>query len=377
MFARVQIGPDRSAEIADEPAVRLVILHPQFRHTRGDSASPASVFASSALTGRGNAQRMNRNMIVFLAPDAKRYEELDEAVRKYLAWKDIAVSEDRIRELDLSAQQAAQARKRLKDADETVDLRISTAYHWLLVPVQPAGQPVSLDEIKTDTAKDRLAERASDKLRSADMLRSVQGPQNIRLNLDEFLSTVWSGGHIAVGKLWEYYCQYAYLPRLAERSVLDHGVLAVFEQMVWDHDGFAVASGYDEATGKYVGLAIPQENVPPQITDSTLLVRPDRAIAQREQERAEQEAARAAARRSSGCRGHRSRRCRRGRRYHRLRSGRNRLRRRLVPGTDSGPRRLCTLRRIRAERWRPCRSARSEEQPLLRHRAPRPGAFRP
>ena len=85
--------------------------------------------------------------------------------------------------------------------------------------------------------------------------------------------------------------------------MLDRGILAVFDQMVWDHDGFAVASGYDEATGKYVGLAIPQENVPPQITDSTLLVRPDRAIAQREQERAEQEAARAAAAAAAGAAG--------------------------------------------------------------------------
>ena len=55
----------------------------------------------SALAGRGNAQRMNRNMIVFLAADARRYEELDEAVRKYLAWKDIG-DRDRITELDLS-----------------------------------------------------------------------------------------------------------------------------------------------------------------------------------------------------------------------------------------------------------------------------------
>jgi predicted AAA+ superfamily ATPase len=293
MFARVQAGPENSGEIADDPAVRLVLLHPRYPHTRGDAASPGSVFAMSTLTGRGNAQRMNRNMILFLAADARRYSELDEAVRKYLAWKDIG---DRIGELDLSTQQITQAAKRLKDADETVDLRISAAYHWLLVPVQPVvDRPVSLDEIKTDTAKERLAERASDKLRAADMLRSVQGPQNIRLNLDQSLSSVWSAGHIAVGKLWEYYCQYPYLPRLAERSVLDHGIGAVFDQMVWDRDGFAVASGYDEATGRYVGLAIPQENVPPQITDLTLLVRPDRAIAQRERERAEQEAARAAA----------------------------------------------------------------------------------
>jgi hypothetical protein len=293
MFARVQAGPESSGEIADDPAVRLVILHPRFPHARGDDASAGHVFAMSALTGRGSAQRMNRNMIVFLAADVRRYTELDEAVRKYLAWKDIG---ERVPELDLSTQQISQAAKRLKDADETVDLRISAAYHWLLVPAQPAlDRPVLLDEIKTDTTKDRLAERASDKLRAADMLRAVQGPQNIRLDLDRFLSTVWSAGHITVGKLWEYYCQYVYLPRLAERLVLDRGILAVFDQMIWDSEGFAVASGYDETADRYVGLAIPQENVPPQITDSTLLVRPGLAIAQREQERAEQEAARAAA----------------------------------------------------------------------------------
>jgi hypothetical protein len=109
---------------------------------------------------------------------------------------------------------------------------------------------------------------------------------------------VWASGHISVGKLWEYYCQYVYLPRLAERPVLNNGILGVFSEMLWDHDGFAVASGYDEATGKYLGLAIPQENVAPQITDLTLLVHPDRAIAQRE--RADADAARAAAAAAAG-----------------------------------------------------------------------------
>ena len=301
MFARVQIGPENSGEIADDPAVRLVVLHPRFSHTRGDVASPAYTFAVSALSRRGSGQRINRNMIVFLAADARRYAELDEAVRKYLAWKNIG---DRIPELDLLTQQINQARKRLKDADETVDLRISAAYHWLLVPVQPmADRPVSLDEIKTDTAKEHLAERAGDKLRNADMLRTVQGPQNIRLDLDRFLSSVWSAGHIEVGKLWEYYCQYVYLPRLADRSVLDRGIVGVFDQMIWDKDGFAVASGYDEASGRYIALAIPQENVPPQITDSSLLVQLDRALAQREQERVEQEVARAAAAAAAGIAG--------------------------------------------------------------------------
>ena len=76
---------------------------------------------------------------------------------------------------------------------------------------------------------------------------------------------------------------------------LRRGILAVFNQAIWDQDGFAVASGYDESSGQYLGLRIPNEDLPPQISDTTLLVHPDRAIAQRERERAEQEAARAAA----------------------------------------------------------------------------------
>jgi predicted AAA+ superfamily ATPase len=295
MFARVQAGPERSDDIPDEAAVRLVIVHPQFRHTRGDFDSTAAHFASMAAQGRGTAHRLNRNMLVFLAADAKRYEELDDAVRQYLAWTELAGTEDRIRELELPPQQAAQARKRLTEAKTTVDLRISATYHWLLVPVQTTSSPLRIDELKADTNKDRLAERASDRLKNADMLRVVQGPQNIRLNLDQHLSSVWSSGHIAVGKLWEYYCQYPYLPRLADRPVLENGILAVFNQAIWDQDGFAVASGYDEPSGQYIGLRIPNEDLPPQISDTTLLVRPDRAIAQRERERAEQEAARAAA----------------------------------------------------------------------------------
>ena len=295
MFARVQVGPESSGEIADDPAVRLVILHPRLRHTRHDVASEAMVFADSAMQNRGSSPRMNRNMIVFLASDAKRAEELDQAVREFIAWQSIAATEERIKELDLTAQQAGQAKKKLKDADETVNLRIATTYQWLLVPVQPqVKQPVTLDESKADGAKDRLAERASDKLHHADRLRTVQGARNIRFDLDQHLSTVWERGHVRVGDLWEYYCKHVYLPRLSERSVLAKGILGVFSELTWDVEGFAIAAGYDDVAGQYVGLAIPHQDTPPQITDSIMLVSPERAMAQRQQELAEREAAWAA-----------------------------------------------------------------------------------
>jgi hypothetical protein len=247
MFARVQVGPEKSDDIPDEAAVRLVVMHPRFRHARGETtSSDAAVWALAAAQGRGTAHRVNRNMIVFLAVDARRYESLDEAVRQYLAWTDVG-SEQQIIDLDLPPQQAAQARKRLIDADRTVDLRISDSYQWLLVPV-PGGGGVGLaiDEHRADTAKERLAERASDKLRAVDLLRVVQGPQNIRL-------------------------------------------------MVWEQDGFAVASGFDPGSGRYVGLALPAENAAPPISDTTLLVHPSSAIAQRAAERVAAEAAQRAA----------------------------------------------------------------------------------
>ena len=382
---RVQVGPERSDDIPDEPAVRLVIMHPQFRHARGDFDSPAGHFASMAAQGRGTAHRLNRNMVVFLAADAKRYEELDDAVRQYLAWRELAGTEDRIRELELPPQQAAQARKRLKDADETVNLRISASYQWLLVPVQTTSSPLRIDELKADTSKDRLAERASDRLKNADMLRAVQGAENIRLDLDQYLSSVWSAadaaGHVTVGKLWEYYCQYPYLPRLTERAVLERGIHAVFGLLTWEAQGFAVATGYDSATGRYAGLALPHEDTLPQLTDSTLLVRPDLARAQREAERAAAaaEAARRAAEAAANGRDRGHRNQHRGRRRgHRAAVAAQRLAaptvaavlaRRAAPPA-AGP--SLALEAVHRHHFRG-----TEERPLLRHRQPRPGAVHP
>jgi predicted AAA+ superfamily ATPase len=292
MFARVQAGPEGSAEIPDEPLVRLVILRPDQTHARGDAGSKAMAFANNAMQSRGNSLRMNRNMIVFLAPDAKRAEELDQAAREYLAWKSI---NDRCRELDLSTQQAAQAEKKLTDADQTVNLRITATYQWLLVPAQrDARGALTLDESKADTARDRLAERASDRLHRDDRLRAVHGARNIRIDLDQHLASVWQRGHIRAGDLWDYYCRYVYLPRLRDRSVLEAGILDVFSVLTWETEGFAVAAAYDEAAGRYLGLAIPQQDTPPQVTDATLLVAPALAIAQRDRELAERAAARAA-----------------------------------------------------------------------------------
>ena len=58
--------------------------------------------------------------------------DLDEAVRRYLAWESILAEQDL---LDLSPHQVLQAETQKTSADSTVTARLPETYQWLLVPV--------------------------------------------------------------------------------------------------------------------------------------------------------------------------------------------------------------------------------------------------
>ncbi|GAA1311855.1 hypothetical protein Psi02_72100 [Planotetraspora silvatica] len=277
-FAAVHVTDD-SQDVPDTGDARLVILHPKFVHAKGDDKSSARVFAQNVLDTRGSSQRINRNMLVFLAGDAKRMEELGQAVRDYLAWDNIS---GRTEELDLGAQQIKQVETRRSNADQAVDLRIRETYFWAFLPDQQPGAHITWQTEKADGSKDRLAERVSAKLRQRDALRTVQAASVIRGNLDGPLASVWERGHISVEELWSYYCRYPYLPRLRDRVVLDSGILAGLDEFDWEATGFALATGHDGT--RFEGLAVPPTGRFGQITDGTMLVRPDLAIAQREAE---------------------------------------------------------------------------------------------
>ena len=59
--------------------------HPYSR----ESGNPAEAAAKAILESRGNTPRLYRNTLVFLAADKVRFQDLDEALRKYLAWSSV------------------------------------------------------------------------------------------------------------------------------------------------------------------------------------------------------------------------------------------------------------------------------------------------
>jgi predicted AAA+ superfamily ATPase len=135
-FRRVHALPQSGQDVPDDMDARLIVLGVDHPYSR-DPANPAEVEAKAVLEKRGTAPRLLANTLVFLALDKVRLQDLDDAIRRYLAWKSIV---DEREELNLDHQQVTQAKAQLESADGAVVARLPEAYQWLLVPVQTSPQ---------------------------------------------------------------------------------------------------------------------------------------------------------------------------------------------------------------------------------------------
>lgn len=272
-FADVQIAPTGTASVPEADAATLVILHPRYRHgSKAAGTSQAREFAQRLFTERGTTPRERRNMLVAVAADINRAEDLDSAVRQFLAWQHI---DRHIAELDLTDKNKAMVRRRLTESGNTVAARIGETYIWALAPFATDGaRPADIDIQKLDTTVPGLAVRISKKLRSTDQLSGELGSNNLRLALDGPLLSEWRKGTVDVGTLWSWFQKYPYLPRLRNRQVLEAAVDSVLGDFAWEDYGFALATGM-RGPGDFEGLVIPAHGARfGPVLDTTLLVQP-------------------------------------------------------------------------------------------------------
>jgi predicted AAA+ superfamily ATPase len=277
-FSRVHPMPSSGQDVADDLDARLVVLDVDHPYSK-EGGNPAEVMAKAILESRGSSPRLYRNTLVFLAADKTRLQDLDEAVRRYLAWKSI-VDEKTV--LDLSPHQVAQAETQLTSANTTVVTRIPESYQWLLVPVQQNPQsPIEWSTFRL-SGQDSLAVRASKKLRNDELLVTSLAGTRLRMELDRI--PLWRGDHVAVKQLIEDFASYLYLPRLKAPAVLLAAARDGIELMLWMQESFAYADSYDEATARYRGLRGGQHISLSESNMAGLLVRPEVAQKQLEAE---------------------------------------------------------------------------------------------
>jgi uncharacterized protein len=270
-FAAVHAAPHGPGDVPDDPAVRLVVLGPEYPHAGRSADSPARAAARRFLDKRATGDRLHRNMLVFLAADRSRLQELRHAVRQQLAWASIEAEKDT---LDLDNLQRRQASTRREQLDAAVGQRIGETYAWVLTPGQAVDEPtVTWEETRVD-GTGPLAVRAADKLAGEEGL--ITGYSGVRLRMDLDRVPLWRGDHVSVTQLWSDYARYLYLPRLRDATVLLGAVRDGVAQPTWQQDTFAYAGAVDEPGGRYAGLVA---GVRPRVTldGAGVVVKPEAA----------------------------------------------------------------------------------------------------
>lgn len=270
-FHAVHVCPS-SDDVPDEQVARLVVLTLTDGHKQGKQGSPAIKKAIGILDNRGSIPRQFKNMLVFVAPDSERAENLKHEIREYLAWK--SVWEDR-QTLNLDAYQMDQAEDNRDRTNDTVDLKLQDTYCWLLSPIQDGTGPESWTAVRMATGNSNYVDEASKKLKDSEQLITKWSPAPLKVELDKWF---WKDQkHISIKKLWGDLSKYLYLPRLKDSEVL----LDAIREGIKSRDYFGYATSYDSDKGRYLGLVFNTTSNNSVVLDSnSIIVKPDLAAKQ-------------------------------------------------------------------------------------------------
>ena len=104
--------PQSGQDVPDDRDARLVVLGTDTPLQQGTGQSRPRPPRKTILESRGSVPRLYRNALVFLAVDRTRLQDLDEAVRRYLAWDSILVRARAARPLAAPGQDRPRSRRR-------------------------------------------------------------------------------------------------------------------------------------------------------------------------------------------------------------------------------------------------------------------------
>ena len=278
-FLRVHGAPDDTLGIDDAYEAALVLLPPSAWQRGRDQDTPAMVLAADIVEHKGPGQRRNRNRLAFLAVDQASLEDIQNVVRKKLAWSSIVRDARGI--LQLPPAQEDDAKKKLIEQEAAALNAVRRGWKHLLLPQEP--QPGSSHVARGfDLEPVALTNRGSDPAPLAQLVWKKCEDDGLivaRLGvLDNDLGKVWQPNqpHVAVRQLRDWFAQFPYLSKLREPQVL---AKAISEALARSDAKYAIAERFDEAKGEYFGLRLAQL-VTIDLNSEVLLVRREVADAQ-------------------------------------------------------------------------------------------------
>ena len=268
----VIVCPQPSDDVRDLDTVQLIILPPnKALPNRSRENDEAAAAAQDILLNRGNAPRIHRNALLFLAARNDEIRALRSSARTYRAWYSILNGGRRIP--NLTGDRLNQASSSLRSADRQLSEALVRAYRWAMAPSQEnpqrADYGLSVSQTNpTDTGD--IVDSALGQLIESEVLIDQISPSALTSMLQQY---VWSSeqysDHIGVDNLWELMTRNVYLHRLKNRNVL---IKCIAEGVSESEFGYAETYNGEEYEGLRFGESM-------SFTDpgSGLLVAPEMA----------------------------------------------------------------------------------------------------
>ncbi len=242
--SEVLVCPRDTADVPEAQHVRLVVLPPNAsRPTRASEHDDATDLALDFLQKRGDAARVRRNTLLFLAARRDEIRDLRNKVRSFLAWDSIVSGTASIE--NLSGNRRAQAHSSLRGAASAVRGALVQAYRQALAPVQDDPQQavyrLSVADINAADAGGAIVDAAFRRFRDDEALVDTISPTALASLLEEY---VWGNGanpqdHISIDGLWDMLTSNVYMHRLRNRGVLQRAISQGVSE-----GAFGYASGY-------------------------------------------------------------------------------------------------------------------------------------
>jgi hypothetical protein len=246
-------APDDVTQIDEVSALSVVVLGPSTPHSgRVATPSAATAAVSDALTRCRASQRRCRNTLIFVAADEGLLVTAREAMRRAMAWADIA-GDERLQK-QLTQSQAAAAKDSARTSNEGAMRAVRNAWNHILFPVKTdateAGKAFELEHLAL-SAKDKGAIPAGvyDKARADGVVLEKLGPDTLWLKL----RPLWAEDrpHIAISEIADWFASYVYLPKVRDRVVLETSVRDAIGKF---DAAFGYAERFDPVKGVYEGV---------------------------------------------------------------------------------------------------------------------------
>jgi hypothetical protein len=258
-FDRVHAVPSEARNIDEAVGISLVILPPSVTHsgksTQGTTGCDAAI---DGLLHCRNGQRKRRNLLVFVAADDALLASARQAMRRSIAWAELA--SDRQTQQTLNQAQTENMNASVKTSRDGAERAVRDAWSHILTPIREpdevGGPPVRLQHHLL-SKRDRAAIPGVvfEYLKSDGVLRPAYGGEALWLAIEK----LWpiDQDHILVDTLWDWFASYPYLPKLLNRAVLEEAIkLAVRPNNLVTGPFFGFASSWDPVAKSYSGLML-------------------------------------------------------------------------------------------------------------------------